>query len=583
MALSRTFSHRLSHNELFRHHFGTTTAAVASLPSRERKPRYISRRILRRGEKLRNDAYRNRELLKLRAPPLSLNAHGEYVSKYGDWLHNANETVFVRDRRIWASEFKQLRRRYRQEYAEKFRARLATFTRMADAKMYALSLRAAQKKERRRLRGIRVSALSAAQRASKARVRMEERRKHDVMRLDALDRRRDVIRQMLWERPRHTWIVKDNFEERLNAHSFAALLATDDAAYAQQQYPGLPRAGAYDTMEGLLRHSDRYFAAQFESEELEATTTAITQQPMSWYRRRDDSKDEFVREVHAAQLALNRHAKRANRRRRSSSAAPEAAKQGDIEYEVEASNIVPNYWLNIDWDAAFEQRAPQLDRSPVFVGNELLHHELDPFEDHKLLLLPRYHKLLQDAAKATLSAAEVRAELKAIFAALVPSALLEKYDDVRDADDFVQVLTDDIVENFAEADEATDKQRADKRWALYTNFHAKMAHFRGMHWKAAKINFDSALREWRRDVLKWLDCNNCFNIFFESETMVDTRFLFKPTTSCLSSLYDRKSRRYALSLCTNCCCASLLCASCSSKLRIISRCTSSRSLRALSI
>ena len=76
---------------------------------------------------------------------LSLNEHGEYSTKYGDWLHRANETVHVRDREMWSDRMGELRKKYRQEYAEKFGRRLAEFTRMSDAKQYELRLQSAQK------------------------------------------------------------------------------------------------------------------------------------------------------------------------------------------------------------------------------------------------------------------------------------------------------------------------------------------------------------------------------------------------------------------------------------------------------
>ena len=43
---------------------------------------------------------------------LRLNEFGEYISKYGDWLPNAKETVYVRDRKIWEEEMGRLREEY---------------------------------------------------------------------------------------------------------------------------------------------------------------------------------------------------------------------------------------------------------------------------------------------------------------------------------------------------------------------------------------------------------------------------------------------------------------------------------------
>ena len=87
----------------------------------------------------------------------------------------------------------EVRKKYRQEYAEKFGRRLAEFTKMSDAKQYELRLQSAQKKERRRLSALRVNALNSAEKATKSRLRMEQRTKLDLIRFDAQDQRRDVI------------------------------------------------------------------------------------------------------------------------------------------------------------------------------------------------------------------------------------------------------------------------------------------------------------------------------------------------------------------------------------------------------
>ncbi len=196
---------------------------------------------------------------------LSVNEHGEYSTKYGDWLHRANETVHVRDREMWSDRMGELRKKYRQEYADKFGRRLAEFTRMSDAKQYELRLQSARKKERRRLSALRVNALSSADGATKSRLRMEQRTKLDVIRFDAQDQRRDVIRQMAMERPAANWMTAENVGQRLTTQFMAELMHSDgdsargDGQWLDLQYPGLPRPGDYETTEGLMRHSDRYF------------------------------------------------------------------------------------------------------------------------------------------------------------------------------------------------------------------------------------------------------------------------------------------------------------------------------------
>ena len=39
---------------------------------------------------------------------IRLNEYGEYITKYGDWLPNPHETVYVRDRKIWGEEMARL-------------------------------------------------------------------------------------------------------------------------------------------------------------------------------------------------------------------------------------------------------------------------------------------------------------------------------------------------------------------------------------------------------------------------------------------------------------------------------------------
>eukprot|EP01084_Bolivina_argentea_P143113 251364_1 len=347
---------------------------------------------------------------------LVLNEYGEYETKYGDWLHNARETVYVRDRRIWEEEFRKLRKKYKQEYSEKFRQRLAEFTRISDAKMYDLNLQRAQFRERKRLTNIRINALKSANDASKARRRMEIKRMNDIIRYDAKDSQRDVIRGMIWEKPSKNWIIKENFNEKLNMKLMDDLFGKNDSIldanidydYSDTMYSGLPENGYYDTMEGLWRHSDKYFCDNININENisdEQTVTSITRQPISWYIRANDNKDEFVEEIYASQLALNRHLKRYthNNKKRAEWLGKNINenKQEDIEYEVDNKNIVPNYFFNIDWNEQFEKRNNKnemnsLDRSPIFIGNKLLcEYELNKYEDLRLLLNNKYYKLLK--------------------------------------------------------------------------------------------------------------------------------------------------------------------------------------------
>merc|ERR1712232_491014 len=99
-------------------------------------------------------------------------------------------------------------------------------------------------------------------------------------------------------------------------------------------------------------------------------------------------------------------------------------------------NIVPNYWLNIDWHKAFEERSEHknnLDKPPIFIGNGLIEHEIEQFEDYKLLFSQKYHALLKDASSGKqMSKEQVMNALKDVFCDLIPSEILNKYDDVKD-------------------------------------------------------------------------------------------------------------------------------------------------------
>eukprot|EP00484_Ammonia_sp_Unknown_P020058 CAMPEP_0197032162 /NCGR_PEP_ID=MMETSP1384-20130603/10903_1 /TAXON_ID=29189 /ORGANISM="Ammonia sp." /LENGTH=564 /DNA_ID=CAMNT_0042461777 /DNA_START=46 /DNA_END=1740 /DNA_ORIENTATION=+ len=405
---------------------------------------------------------------------LELNEQGEYVTKYGDWLHGATETVHVRDRKIWESEFRKLRKKYRQEYSEKFGARLAKFTQIADSKMYHLSLQNAQRAERKRLSDIRVNALKAANAATHSRIRMESKRKKRVMQYDGLDQQRDIIREMVWEQPAKNWITADNINGTLNVDFIDKLMANELDTAQHAQYRGLPKPGYYDTMEGLFGHSDRYFEFADKPSNDKAVTT-ITKQPISWYVRKNDSKDEYVEEIYQSQQRLNRHLAPKSKLKR------DKQQQQDIEYEVDSKNIVPNYWLNIDFEQAFQDRAGNLDKSPIFIANEHIKEEYDAYEDHRLLWNPQYYQLLKNASEC--SQTQIMQALHTLFG--------------RD----VTHIVHDIVD--ADNQREMEREREHKRWALYREFHAKMKHFSGIHWKCGKINFDSGMKQWRRDFLNW--------------------------------------------------------------------------------
>eukprot|EP01083_Nonionella_stella_P072319 194899_1 len=488
-------------------HPATTRYAISIVSTRHNTPSPSIKRNKRR--KFRYI----KEFEEIDAPKkgeLVLNEHGEYHTKYGDWLHNANETVYVRDRRIWEEEFRKLRKKYKQEYSEKFRQRLAEFTRIADAKMYNISLQDAQKKERRRLSNVRINALRAANRATKARNRLDLRRRDDIIRYDAKDSKRDVIREMMWEKPDKNWIIKENFNEKLTQQFMDDVMDHVDDDYVDNMYSGLPSDGYYDTMEGLMRHSDRYFSDIDNNPKDEQSVTTITKQPISWYVRQNDTRDEYVEEIYQSQQKINKHLRRNthNARNRANAMKKQSVnedREQNIEYEVDSDNIVPNYWLNIDWDKEFEQRTTastnNLDKSAIFVGNKLMLAEVDKYEDYKLMLNKEYHKLLANVEHMTKR--EIIQCLKQIFVDLIPDEMVNqnKYNEIESKPAFVEMIIDEICSELNT--ERATKEMDDKRWALYREFHDKMKHFASIHWKSAKINFDSEIRSWRNDFLKW--------------------------------------------------------------------------------
>ena len=433
---------------------------------------------------------------------LSLNEYGEYTTRFGDWLHNANETVHIRDRRIWEQEFRKLRKKYRQEYNEKFRQRLAEFTRIADAKMYKKSLEDAQLRERKRLSNIRINSLKAANNATKARLKMEFKRKNDIINYDINDQKRDIIREMIWEKPHKNWIIKENFNEKLNLNLIDECLDNLDNDYIDTQYPGLPKPGYYDTMEGLLRHSDKYFIDYSQNIKEEEMFTSITQQPISWYIRKNDSKDEYVEEIFESQLKKNKHLKRSTLNNQKNNGIDSTInQQQDIEYEVDSKNIVPNYWLNIDWDKQFENRnlyKNNLDKSSIFIGNKFIKKQFnDKYEDYKFMFNPNYHKLLKNVE--TMDKNQIIKSLKSIYGDLIPK--MDENDNNNNNDNNIDNMINNILNEFN--DKQFVKEMENKQWNLYKEFNDKMKHFNGIYWKSGKINFDSGIRQWRNDFIKW--------------------------------------------------------------------------------
>lgn len=221
---------------------------------------------------------------------------------------------------------------------------------------------------------------------------MEMERKRDLIRYDFQDQKRDAIREMFWEKPSLNWIIKENFDEKLNIQFIKDLLNEDNDSlaiqYSNEMYPGLPTAGEYDSMEGMLRHSDIYFGNRINTQFThEQRLTSITKQPIPWYIRESDSKEEYIKENVPWLFKEYRNT------------SSELQSKNMLEYEKKDNSIVPNYWFKIDWDEEYEKRNDmKLDVSPIFaVRNDLLYYEMDIFADFRLMNNVKYCQLLKNA------------------------------------------------------------------------------------------------------------------------------------------------------------------------------------------
>ena len=192
----------------------------------------------------------------------------------------------------------------------------------------------------------------------------------------------------------------------------------------------------------------------------------------------------------------------------------------DIEYEVDGSNIVPNYWLRIDWNSALERRAaisPKLDLPANYVGAELTRYEVDHYEDCRLLLNPKYHALIRCLNAPTLPVPErhvVEQRLKEVLKDALPPMMKEEDDGESALNDMIS----SVLSSGERGRECAVKQKEQKQWSLGKRFQSKMVHFRKIHWKSAKINFDSGIGNWRRSVPKWR-----FSVFADRREHIEWR------------------------------------------------------------
>ena len=70
-------------------------------------------------------------------------------------------------------------------------------------------------------------------------------------------------------------------------------------------------------------------------------------------------------------------------------------------------------------------------------------------------------------------------------------------------DGFLDEAISDILKEGESGKEGAVKEREQKQWSLGQRLQSKLVHFRNVHWKSAKINFDSGIHQWRRSVPKW--------------------------------------------------------------------------------
>lgn len=442
----------------------------------------------------------------LTKPPekLRLNEFGEYISKYGDWLPNANETVYVRDRKIWEEQMANLRQQYADEHYSKFSQRLAEYTRLADNAMYNESLKRAQKQERRRLRNIRLGALSAANEATKSRMRMDQERVRNMINYDTIDQRRDVIREMIYEKPSENWISKENFNEKFHEKFLQCLNNNENIDKTLLTDYGLPDVGEYDTLEGLFRWSDIYFSNKNGRNNIDNIDdrlkyTRVGKQAIPMYKRIDDSGDEYVKEH--VPWTRDDYPKYV----------PDS-----IEYERQDGNLMPNYWYELDFDSAFYQRQKngEFDKSPVFSkkGTKLLYYQFDNiFEDFRLLSNEKYWYLLKNYPNMKendimFMLHEIMDPIVSNIANDLTNVNKEGKENKNNKKEMEQDYITGAVEDMIMSDlklKQFERQVEVYKWRLYKDFCNRINHFRDIATFLSKMSFDSGIRRWRKEIIKW--------------------------------------------------------------------------------
>ncbi|ETO25556.1 hypothetical protein RFI_11583 [Reticulomyxa filosa] len=208
-----------------------------------------------------------------------------------------------------------------------------------------------------------------------------------------------------------------------------------------------------------------------------------------------------------------------------------------MEYEKKEGSLFPNYWYELDWSKTIEQRKNKdIDRSPIFKAAHLIQYEIDPYEDISLLTRPQYWQLLKNAQQ--LNSSQIISILSNVFKDHLPpnaytltslnvintnSWSCERYwyfffffclfafDDKESEyqNKFIEEMLPKILG--PKWDKIRKREEHLKKWKVYRDFYDRVDHCRRLTYESGKINFDSGLRKWKNDIVKWR------YLFFESK------------------------------------------------------------------
>jgi len=383
--------------------------------------------------------------------------------EFGDSVPRGDRPLTHRDNIFYGKQMRQIREDYKEEFYDGLMRRFDEFKRQVDTQMFNKQVRLAQKKERERVRRVRLGAVSAADAAMNARKKMDRERMNVIREYHKRDQMRDVIRKMLWEEPSKTWVTKENISERLNVEFVEKLFQRK-----HKMHPGLPEVGEYDTLQGLMNTSDIFWQHRDGSPRLVPDNkkfTSITERPIPVYHRQDDTLTEYRKET-----TPQFH--------------PELGvyTPPNDEKQTRTGQLLPQWYQRVKWQEGMDSRPEDLHVPPIFTpGSEK---QLDQFEDPRLLCQKAYWDALLLRVKDT---EELKDKLRLVFKEFTPEG---HFDDA-----LTKVLETE--------DEFSREEFREKLWAIYEDFWNRMKHYHEMHHQSSKLNFDSGLRQLREDLTKW--------------------------------------------------------------------------------